>query len=85
MTEFSTTLDTLLPGQTATITRITGSGAVRRRLMDMGLTNGASISVVRRAPLGDPIEYQLRGYNLSLRKSEAATIVVARHENEVSR
>lgn len=76
------TLDTLMPGQSATITRITGKGAVRRRLLDMGLTNGAAISVLRRAPLGDPIEYQLRGYHLSLRKSEAATIFVTRDENE---
>ena len=76
------TLDALLPGQAATITRITGSGAVRRRLMDMGLTAGAEIRVLRRAPLGDPIEYELRGYHLSLRKSEAETILVANAETE---
>ena len=77
-----TTLDALLPGQSATISRLTGGGAVRRRLMDMGLTAGAEIRVLRRAPLGDPIEYELRGYHLSLRKSEAETILIATSETE---
>ena len=49
---------------------------IRRRLLEMGFCNGATIEVIRRAPLGDPIEYGLRGYHLSLRKSEAQTITV---------
>ncbi|MCL5995472.1 MAG: FeoA domain-containing protein [Chloroflexi bacterium] len=58
------------------ITRVQGDGAVRRRMMDMGLTAGAEIIVVRVAPLGDPIEFTVRGYSLSLRKSEAADVEV---------
>ena len=76
MAENITTLDQLTPGQLATIKKVGGEGAVRRRLMDMGLTNGAGIEVIKRSPLGDPIEYKVRGYHLSLRKSEAQTIEV---------
>lgn len=71
-----TTLDQLKPGQSATVRRISGKGAVRRRLMDMGLTRGATISVVKASPLGDPVEYLVRSYHLSLRKAEAQLIEV---------
>jgi len=70
------TLDTLAPGETGRVARVHGRGAVRRRLMDMGLTSGAVIEVVKLSPLGDPVEYRLRGYHLSLRASEARTIEV---------
>lgn len=72
----SSTLDQLRSGQTARVRKVTGQGAVRRRLLDMGLTSGVEITMLRAAPLGDPIEYRLRGYHLSLRKSEAQTIQV---------
>jgi ferrous iron transport protein A len=70
------TLDQLIAGQPATVRRIGGSGPVRRRLVDMGITNGAAIEMVRIAPMGDPIEYLVRGYHLSLRKSEAALVEI---------
>jgi DtxR family Mn-dependent transcriptional regulator len=73
----TTTLDHLSPGQAATVTKIGGKGAIRRRLMDMGITRGVEIKAVKTSPLGDPVEYHLRGYNLSLRKSEAEMIEVA--------
>jgi len=70
------TLDKLVPGETGRIKKIGGRGALKRRLVDMGLTSGVLIEVVRISPLGDPVEYRLRGYHLSLRKSEAEAIEV---------
>lgn len=70
------TLDQLAPGESGRIFKVNGSGAVRRRLVDMGLTTGAVIVMVKLSPLGDPVEYRLRGYHLTLRKSEAKTIEV---------
>ncbi len=70
------TLDKLAPGESGRVVRVHGRGAVRRRLVDMGLTSGAVIEVVKLSPLGDPVEYRLRGYHLSLRSSEARTIEV---------
>jgi Fe2+ transport system protein FeoA len=75
MPEMST-LDRLEPGQTARVKKVGGNGAIRRRILDMGLTNGVQIEMVRTSPLGDPIEYKLRGYHLSLRKEEASQIDV---------
>ncbi len=70
------TLDQLLPGQHAIIKKVGGRGAFRRRVMDMGLVGGAEIEMVKKAPLGDPIEYKLKGYHLTLRRAEARVIVV---------
>ena len=70
------TLDQLIPGESGRIIEVRGKGAIRRRLVDMGLTTGAVIEMVKLSPLGDPVEYRLRGYHLSLRKSEAKTIEV---------
>jgi ferrous iron transport protein A len=70
------TLDQALCGQQVIIKRIGGNGAVRRRLMDMGLVRGVNVEVLRTAPLGDPVEYKLRGYYLALRKSEAELIEI---------
>jgi Fe2+ transport system protein FeoA len=70
------TLDKLAPGESGRIIKISGRGAIRRRLVDMGLTTGAVIDMIKISPLGDPVEYRLRGYHLSLRKSEAETIEV---------
>ena len=71
------TLNDIKPGQTATIVRLCGEGAVKRRIMDMGLTKGTQVTVCKVAPLGDPIELTVRGYELSIRKDEAAAIEVA--------
>ena len=71
------TLNEIKPGQTATIVRLRGEGAVKRRIMDMGLTKGTAVTVRKIAPLGDPIELTVRGYELSIRKDEAAAIEVA--------
>ena len=76
MTELPLTLDRLVPGEHATVARIAGQGPLRRRLMDMGLTRGVRVEVLKVAPMGDPIEYRVRGYNLSLRKSEARLVEV---------
>mgnify|MGYP003311007691 CR=1 FL=1 len=63
-------------GATVTVTKINGEGAVKRRIMDMGITKGVEIYIRKVAPLGDPIEMNLRGYELSLRKSDAEMIEV---------
>ena len=70
------TLKELRPGQQATVTKVTGEGAVRRRLFDMGITPGALVVMRKLAPLGDPVEITLRGYELSVRKAEAEAVLV---------
>ena len=70
------TLDELTSGQQAVVRRIGGSGAIRRRLMDMGLVRGVVVEMLKAAPLDDPVEYRLRGYHLSLRRSEAHMVEV---------
>lgn len=70
------TLKELKVGQTATVKRISGTGAVKRRIMDMGVTKGTEIHVRKVAPLGDPIEVTVRGYELSVRKADAQIIEV---------
>jgi len=69
-------LEELKPGQKGKVIEITGSGSVYRRILDMGIVKAADIEVERIAPLGDPIEVKIKGYHLSLRKSEAANIFV---------
>ena len=68
------TLNELKTGETAKIVRLNGGGAVKRRMMDMGLTSGTEVTVRRIAPLGDPIEVNVRGYELSSRKADADMI-----------
>ena len=63
-------------GETVTVTRLNGSGAVKRRIMDMGITKGVEIKVRKVAPLGDPMELNLRGYELSVRRADAEMIEV---------
>ena len=70
------TLDKVAVGDTVKIARLNGTGAVKRRMMDMGLTKGTEVTVDRIAPLGDPIELTVRGYKLSIRKADAETIEV---------
>ncbi|MDF2524468.1 MAG: ferrous iron transport protein [Clostridiales bacterium] len=70
------TLKDLKPGDKAVVLKIAGEGAVRRRLMDMGVTRGVEVLVRKIAPLGDPIEINVRGYELTFRKSEAERILI---------
>ena len=63
-------------GDTATVRRLKGEGALKRHIMDMGITKGTDVFVRKVAPLGDPIQVTVRGYELSLRKSEAESILV---------
>lgn len=75
-TEKPTALNQLCPGMRGKIVSVLGKGAIRKRIMDMGLTNGTDFEVIRVAPLGDPVEIKIRGYLLSLRMSEAANVKV---------
>ena len=63
-------------GETVIVTRLGGEGALKRRIMDMGITKGTSIFVRKVAPLGDPVEITVRGYELSIRKGDAENILV---------
>ena len=70
------TLKDIPCGSTVTVQKLQGTGAVKRRIMDMGITKGCDILVKKVAPLGDPIEITVRGYELSLRKADAEMIIV---------
>lgn len=70
------TLKSVEVGKTAVVTKINGSGAVKRRIMDMGITKKTEITVTKVAPLGDPLELKVRGYSLSIRKADAELIEV---------
>lgn len=70
------TLKDVKIGGTATVLKLNGEGALKRRIMDMGITKGTEIYVRKTAPFGDPIEIHVRGYELSLRKADAAMIEV---------
>ena len=70
------TLRDVKTGQTVTVQKITGEGAIKKRIMDMGITKGVEIFVRKVAPLGDPVEITVRGYELSLRKADSEIIEV---------
>ena len=70
------TLKNVAVGQTVTVKKLTGEGPVKRRIMDMGITKGVEIYVRKVAPLGDPVEVTVRGYELSLRQADAEMIEV---------
>ena len=72
----SKTLKQFKCGETVTVQKLQGEGPVKRRIMDMGITKGTSIFVRKVAPLGDPVEVTVRGYELSLRKADADMILV---------
>lgn len=71
------TLRSAKPGDTVKVTKINGEGALKRRIMDMGVTKGVEIYVRKVAPLGDPVEVTVRGYELSVRKADAEMIEIA--------
>lgn len=75
------TLQDVNCGQCAKVAKLYGAGAVKRRIMDMGITKGTQIYVRKVAPLGDPIEVKVRGYELSLRKADACMIEVIEEES----
>ena len=77
------TLRDVKVGETVSVVKLHGEGAVKRRIMDMGLTKGVSVYVRKVAPLGDPIQVTVRGYELSIRKADAEMVEVERspHEN----
>ena len=70
------TLKDLKVGQTARVVKLQGEGVLRRRIMDMGITKGVEVRVRKVAPLGDPVEINVRGYELSLRKADAELVLV---------
>ncbi len=70
------TLKEVKPGETVTVVKLHGEGATKRRIMDMGLTKGTELLVRKVAPLGDPMELNVRGYELSVRKADAESIEV---------
>jgi ferrous iron transport protein A len=70
------TLGDVRPGDTVLVKKVGGGGPVMRRIMDMGITKGCTITVRKVAPLGDPIEVTVRGYELSLRKADATNVTV---------
>lgn len=71
------TLKEIACGQTVTVKKLRGEGAVKRRIMDMGITKGVDVYVKKVAPLGDPVEVTVRGYELSLRRADAELIEVS--------
>ena len=71
-----TTLKDVKCGQTVRVKKIQGEGPIRRRIMDMGITKGSEIYVRKVAPLGDPVEINIRGYELTLRKCDAEMVIV---------
>jgi Fe2+ transport system protein FeoA len=76
------TLDNFVIGETGLIKKVEGEGKLRRRLFDMGVTPGAIVTLRKKAPLGDPIEVTIRGYELSLRKQEASLVYLEVSESE---
>lgn len=77
------TLKEIRPGQTVKVEKLHGEGPLKRRIMDMGITKGVEVHVRKVAPLGDPMEVTVRGYELSIRKAEAQSIEVDDRMQEV--
>ncbi|MBR0193974.1 MAG: ferrous iron transport protein A [Bacilli bacterium] len=75
-------LDEFQIGETGLIKKVEGEGRLRRRLFDMGVTPGATVYLRKKAPLGDPLEVTIRGYELTLRKSEAALVLLEVEEKK---
>ncbi|HBV88018.1 MAG TPA: iron transporter FeoA [Desulfosporosinus sp.] len=75
-------LQDLKPGERARVERIEGGGALRRRMMDMGIVPGVELEVVRSAPLGGPLQLRLKGYYLAMRRGECAKIMVTQNNQE---
>ncbi|AFM42077.1 Fe2+ transport system protein A [Desulfosporosinus acidiphilus SJ4] len=78
-------LGELKPGERACVERINGGGALRRRMMDMGIVPGVELEVVRCAPMGGPLQIRLKGYYLAMRRGECAKIVVSEKQQDFNR
>ena len=78
-------LSTLKPGESARITKVGGEGALRQHFLDMGVIPGASVTVIKLAPLGDPMELRIHGYELTLRVADAEQIGVERRAASIRR
>ena len=76
-------LSEFVPGEQGTVKKVSGEGRLRRRLFDMGVTPGANVIMRKKAPLGDPIEINVRGYELTLRKAEAELVTVEIQKSEL--
>ena len=76
------TLETFVVGERGVVSTVGGEGKIRRRLFDMGVTPGAEIMLRKKAPLGDPVEVSIRGYELTLRKTEAACVTMEVKAND---
>ena len=76
------TLDKFVVGETGLIKKVEGEGRLRRRLFDMGVTPGATVYLRKKAPLGDPLEVTIRGYELTLRKNEACLVILEVKEDQ---
>ncbi len=74
-------LSNLKAGEAGTVAKVKSTGQIRKRILDMGITTGVRVEVIRAAPLGDPVEFELRGYLLTLRKDEADTVIVSTEES----
>ena len=74
----------MLPKETGIVIKVGSSGALRRRIIDMGITPGAKICMIKTAPLGDPIQINVRGYELSIRKSEANKIIILQDKSRIN-
>jgi ferrous iron transport protein A len=84
MTEGRRSLDSLKPGESGTVVTIEAiSPRIRQRLLEMGVTKGTTVHLVRFAPLGDPLEISIRGYRLSLRREEAESIVIEKKRSPI--
>ena len=70
------TLKEMKPGEIAVVKKVHGEGSLRRRILDMGIIRGSQLEMVKKAPLGDPIEVKIKGFDLSLRQTEAALVEV---------
>lgn len=77
-----TTADKIKTGQRAVVKTLSCKGALRRRIIDMGIIPGVPITLRKRAPFGDPLEFSVRGYRLCIRKSEASQIIVSTNEGD---
>jgi len=76
------TLNVFLVGESGVVKHVAGEGKIRKRLLDMGITPGAEILLRKKAPLGDPLEITIRGYELTLRKSEAELVTLVVNEGK---
>lgn len=79
-TNIERSLAQMLPGEEANVVSVKGNDSITKRLMEMGVVPGAPVRLIKKAPLGDPLEVRVRGYHLALRQNEARTIIVSHND-----